>query len=660
MKTKLLLTLCFIASLYSFAQTVNIPDTNFKAYLVGNANINTNGDTEIQVTEASAYTGGMNISNQSIQSLVGVEAFTEIITLQAFGNSLTSIDVSQNTKLVQLLLEDNFGLSGQLDLSALTQLTDFKGNTTQLVEINMANGNNANVTRFQCFGNPSLSCVNLDSGFTPGSQWTVDDAAVYSGTCFTNCTVTIPDANFKNYLVGNTAININNDTEIQCDEAANYSGSIMVSNLSIQDLTGIETFFNITELNCSNNQLSSLNLLSNTDLLILDCSNNQLTGLDVSLNNQLVDLFCSGNMIASLDVSNNIGLVKLDVSTNQLLVLDVNALPNLDQLVCSFNQLTSLNILLNSVLTKITCNNNDLYTLDVANGNNINFSAVDFDATSNPNLDCIRVDDVTYSNANWTNIDPQTSFDANCNCIVNIPDANFKAYLVGNSNININGDSEIQCSEAILYSGGISIAGLGIQDLTGIEAFTEIGALQAFSNLLTTVDLSQNTKLTQLLLENNVGLTGQLDLSAMTQLTDVKANSTQISQINMANGNNSNVTRFQSTPNSALNCVQIDSGFTPNNLWTVANSSVYDENCFTLSVGAFVFNSVSLYPNTTSTIINIEMASALKQATVYSVLGVEVLKTTSKTINTTNLKSGLYLIKIQSDLGVITKRFIRN
>ncbi|MFT6731213.1 MAG: hypothetical protein ACJA1H_002548, partial [Glaciecola sp.] len=37
--------------------TVNIPDANFKGYLVGNTNINTNGDTEIQFSEASTYTG---------------------------------------------------------------------------------------------------------------------------------------------------------------------------------------------------------------------------------------------------------------------------------------------------------------------------------------------------------------------------------------------------------------------------------------------------------------------------------------------------------------------------------------------------------------------------------------------------------------------------
>ena len=42
------------------------------------------------------------------------------------------------------------------------------------------------------------------------------------------------------------------------------------------------------------------------------------------------------------------------------------------------------------------------------NGNN--FIIDGFDTTANPNLTCIYVDDTDYSNANWTNIDPASTF----------------------------------------------------------------------------------------------------------------------------------------------------------------------------------------------------------------------------------------------------------
>jgi len=48
----------------------------------------------------------------------------------------------------------------------------------------------------------------------------------------------------------------------------------------------------------------------------------------------------------------------------------------------------------------------------ISNWYNTNFSF--FNALNNPNLTCIQVDNVAYSNANWTSIDAQTNFSLNC------------------------------------------------------------------------------------------------------------------------------------------------------------------------------------------------------------------------------------------------------
>jgi L-fucose mutarotase/ribose pyranase (RbsD/FucU family) len=58
MKKLLLILLCL--PMIGFGQNVNIPDANFKAYLVGNSLINTNGDTEIQLAEANAFNEYLN------------------------------------------------------------------------------------------------------------------------------------------------------------------------------------------------------------------------------------------------------------------------------------------------------------------------------------------------------------------------------------------------------------------------------------------------------------------------------------------------------------------------------------------------------------------------------------------------------------------------
>jgi hypothetical protein len=94
---------------------------------------------------------------------------------------------------------------------------------------------------------------------------------------------------------------------------------------------------------------------------------------------------------------------------------------------------------------------------------------------------------------------------------------------------------------------------------------------------------------------------------------------------------------------------------------TIVDMGAFEYNS-TLSTIGFELNDnkIKLYPNPTSCVLNIEMSTILKQATIYSVLGTQVLKTTSKNINTANLESGLYLIAIEDETGsVSTKRFIK-
>jgi DNA-binding beta-propeller fold protein YncE len=71
-------------------------------------------------------------------------------------------------------------------------------------------------------------------------------------------------------------------------------------------------------------------------------------------------------------------------------------------------------------------------------------------------------------------------------------------------------------------------------------------------------------------------------------------------------------------------------------------------------------NPMRIYPSPVISSLNIEMPQNLKQATIYNLLGKEVLQTSSKTIDVSNLSQGMYLLKIISLEGAqITKRFIK-
>ena len=186
---------------------------------------------------------------------------------------------------------------------------------------------------------------------------------------FTN----IPDANFEQALIDLGYDNVIDGKVLT--NVVNQVESIMIDLQSIYDLTGIEAFTSLTQLECSRNLLTSLDVSNNTALIVLYCNNNQLTSLDVSNNTALTDLSCGTNQLTSLDVSNNTALNRFSSHSNQL-----------------------------------TC-------LNLKNGNNTNF--INMYANFNPNLNCIEVDDPTWASNNWISgnghIDPGTTFSTNCN-----------------------------------------------------------------------------------------------------------------------------------------------------------------------------------------------------------------------------------------------------
>jgi Leucine-rich repeat (LRR) protein len=184
--------------------------------------------------------------------------------------------------------------------------------------------------------------------------------------------------------------------------------SLDVRNKNISDLTGIEGFNTLTTLYCFGNQLTSLDVSNNTALTDLRCFGNQLTSLDVSGANALEILRCSSNQLTSLDVSNNNALTILGCGNNQLTSLGVSNNTALTSLSCDDNQFTSLDLSGATALNILFCENSQLTSLDVRNGNNEAFFK--FFAGENPNLTCIYVDDADYSNANWPNIDPNSTF----------------------------------------------------------------------------------------------------------------------------------------------------------------------------------------------------------------------------------------------------------
>jgi hypothetical protein len=161
----------------------------------------------------------------------------------------------------------------------------------------------------------------------------------FTGLGIAQTNVTITDANFEEYLethdkngnvVALNAINslgngIANDHIIFKERLIGVT-TLDITRLSISNLQGIEEFVSLITLDCSSNNLSSLDVSSNIALEYLNCSGTDIRSLDVSSNPALQTLYCSDvDNLNSLDVSFNPALKGLDCYSTPIDSLDISS-----------------------------------------------------------------------------------------------------------------------------------------------------------------------------------------------------------------------------------------------------------------------------------------------------------------------------------------------
>ena len=101
------------------------------------------------------------------------------------------------------------------------------------------------------------------------------------------------------------------------------------------------------------------------------------------------------------------------------------------------NMLTTVDLAENPALTYLDLSENQLSELDLRNGNNGILTSLN--AQLNPDLNCISVSDLSHAQFNWTNIDPQTSFNLNCANPVGCPE-------------DVNGDGIVDIDDFVAFN----------------------------------------------------------------------------------------------------------------------------------------------------------------------------------------------------------------
>ncbi len=279
-----------------------------------------------------------------------------------------------------------------------------------------------------------------------------------------------PDSTFRIYVSemydrdGNGTLN----TE-EIDAATKCS----VANFEISDLKGLQFFTALTEL---------------------DCSGNKLTSLDVSKNTALTKLECSGNQLFSLDVNNNTALTRLDCSYTRLVSLDISQNTALTYLQCNNNQLTSLDISNNTALTDLQCSWNRIASLDTSKNRNLTF----LECTSNYNLTSLDISQNTALTELICNKNKLTSLDTSKNTALK--------YLSCDTN---------------------QLTSLDVSKNTALKA------LSCNSNQLTSLDVSNNSALVYIICEKNQ--LSFLDLSKNTELVNLFCSKNKLTSLDLSN-----------------------------------------------------------------------------------------------------------------------------
>ncbi|WP_281238460.1 T9SS type A sorting domain-containing protein [Flavobacterium praedii] len=442
---------------YDCSSITQIPDANFEEKLIA-LGVDTDGKNGVVLNTSIATLTSLDVSNAAITNLKGIEGFTALTTLNCSGNLFTKIDLSKN----------------------------------------------ASITTLNCSNSPSLICIQV-ADVAAASNWAITKDATASLSL--DCTIyaLIPDSKFEDKLI---ALNIDRDGKngkVATESIASLT-SLDVSSSSITDLTGIQDFVSLTALKCYSNQLTALDISKNLALKYLDCYYNQLTTLDVSKNLALSSFYCDNNQLTTLDVSKNVALNYFYCSKNQLTTLDVSKNVALTGFGCYSNQLTTLDVSKNVSLINFICSSNKLTTLNLKNGKNILLKNSHISFYENPNLNCIVVDDVAYSNSNWENKDTFAFYSPyDCSTVTQIPDVKFEDKLIA-LGVDTDGKNGVVLNTSIATLTSLDVSNAAITNLKGIEGFTALTTLNCSGNLFTKIDLSKNASITTLNCSNSPSL----------------------------------------------------------------------------------------------------------------------------------------------------------
>ena len=432
--------------------TINVSNNS----ALRNFNLAWNELTTIDVSKNPALewlvVAGNNLTTIDVRNNTALEI------LGVSGNKLTSLDVSNNASIEHLSAQDNELTSIRLNSAATYVRIDVRRNHLR---------NTSVIT--------GKSGIEWDTGEFFYAPQNVSQTLPGDITHYFEC---------PNFLAEvRTLVGKAHPAPIMKSDVEGIS-ELHLREKKISSLAGVEHFTALGVLWANGNQLTSLDVSSNTTIWYIDVSDNNITALDVSKNTALRNFIISKNNLTTLDVSNNPVLRIFEVDENQLTSLDVSNNPALELLLARDNNLTTLDVSNNPALRPLAVNNNNLTTLDVSNNTELTHlyiagnSLTSLDMSNNTKLVILGVES-----------NQLTTLDVSNNPVLRELDAS---------------DNHLSALD-VSSKTALELLNVSRNQLTtlNVSSNTALTHLHVEDNQLTTLDVSNNAALGSLTADNN-------------------------------------------------------------------------------------------------------------------------------------------------------------
>lgn len=533
----------FLLSVFCFptvnAQIIDFPDPNFKyALLNHNPVIDTNGDGEIQISEANAAVS-LNIFNRNINSLEGLEYFFNLTTLNCQNNffpvldagflvNMISLNFTNNPNLTTVNLSNLQTLQGGLELNFLNSLTSL--DLGSLSEVGGTIGFDEN---------PNLTVINLQSLETLGSGFNMTSNPLVTEIYLPN-------------LVTAGGISLQSNNGLTSFSAENLASVVM--SVGVHNNHSLTTF--------------SLPLLTSLGSFSLK-GNNMLTSISFpSL--QTVQRWGS-SWGGDIYLGREPAMVSIDFGALVSIEKDINIeiMPNVTAL--------------------------DIGNL-VTSGGNISISGVNVDQLNLPNL--ISVQDITFSNSNRGPINLGSLVQAR-NITTPVSTINLdnlesvnNIYLRGNTLTSLTMDNLISAnsirvidSQLNHFSAGnlttctqLNLSNNSLQTLDISSMAGEIYSIDVSNNQLTEITLGNNiTSLTDMMIWGNNF--ESLDFSIVPIHGILEVSNNELVSLFIKNGT-SEILRIRNNPNLVFVCADEEQLEDVNSAIALSNSQNVHANSY--------------------------------------------------------------------------------